>query len=275
MEGWVNINCPFCDDQSNHLGVFIRRPRKIKCWRCGEHNLPELLSYFSDKNIKYLYKEYKAEGEEEIVHQKKEKPVIPIEKIRKEFEENCTRASNEIYANYLRKRNFRPAEIFRDWKVQGGTQMGEYRYRLMIPVYHNGEIVSFQARDITGKQDPKYITCHGTNIKNYLYGLDYVQRDRVIITEGVTDVWRLGKGIAIATFGIEYVSKQIELIVKKDFKYVTVFFDSEPQAQRAASKLINHLELFGIHSTNFIMGDERDPADLSEEEAEEVISKIK
>lgn len=272
MDGWVNIQCPFCKDESNHLGVFINRPRKIKCWRCGEHTLPELLSQFSDKDIKTLYKEYKAEGEDaEIVEEKKEKTRVDFKEIQKTFSKNSDVIIVKYgYKHYLLKRNFDPAKIELEWGVRGGIETGDYRYRLMIPIYSKGQIVSFQGRDVTGKQDVKYLTCHGTNIKNYLYGIDYVYGDRVIITEGVTDVWRLGKGNAIATFGIEYTKKQIELIVKRKFKHVIVFFDSEPQAMKASSSLISTLELYGIRCTN-IMIPTKDPASLSQDEANEIV----
>ena len=270
MEGWVNINCPFCDDQSNHLGVFIKRPRNVKCWRCGDHTIPELLSHFSDKSIKQLYKEYKAEGEE-IRQEKKKKVVVPVEEIRKEFEEN-SRPMSLRYLSYLDKRGF-GTETEKDWDLRSGLEMGRYRYRLMIPVYSVKQIVSFQARDITDRQDIKYMSCHNSNIKDYLYGLDYVKGDRVIITEGVTDVWRLGKGNAIATFGIEYTQKQIELIVRKDFKYVIVFFDSEPQAMSAATSLIGNLEQYDIHCTNITIP-EKDPASLTDGEAGDIVKQL-
>tara|TARA_R100001530_G_scaffold121976_1_gene89493 strand:- start:2294 stop:3184 length:891 start_codon:yes stop_codon:yes gene_type:complete len=268
MKGWVNINCPFCDDKSNHLGVFIKRPRIVKCWRCGEHSLPNVLSHISNKDIKVLYKEYKAEGEE-IKQEKKKKAVAPIEEIRKEFEEN-SRTMNLRYLAYIRKRGFDALVMEKEWDLKGGLEMGRYRYRLMIPIYSNGRIVSFQARDITGKQDPKYISCHNSNIKEYLYGIDYVHNDRVFICEGVTDVWRLGKGNAVATFGIEYTEKQKRLIRDKNFEYVIVFFDSEPQAQERALSLIAELELSDIHCTNLVLED-KDPADLTKKEVDKFI----
>ena len=32
-DGWINVQCPFCDDHSNHMGTCIVS-FMIKCWRC-------------------------------------------------------------------------------------------------------------------------------------------------------------------------------------------------------------------------------------------------
>ncbi|MBT7929608.1 hypothetical protein HN682_06815 [Candidatus Peregrinibacteria bacterium] len=268
MDGWVNICCPFCDDHSNHLGVFLKKPANVRCWRCGKHTLPNLLAQFSDKKPKTLYSLYSLDGDEEIPDDEgdiTEKTILSHNEVHKLFTQNSSPSLMGNYARYLLNRKFN-ISIKNEWGVQGGIEMGDYRYRLMIPVIHRGKMVSFQGRDITDKQDVKYMTCEDTQINNYLYGLDDIADDRVIITEGAMDVWRLGRGNAVATFGIEYSAEQLVLLLKHKIKHAIVFFDSEPQAMSAATTLIGELELLDINVKNITIAG-KDPANLTKEEA--------
>ena len=269
MEDWVNVCCPFCDDKSNHLGVYLKNTTKIKCWRCGQHSLPSLLEQFSDKDVKFLYKEYLADGEE-VVYKKKEKTSVDSDEIESMFAENSQNNLTDHYMRYLAAREFLALDMYNEWGVRGGHMMGDYKYRLMIPILHGGKIVSFQGRDVTEQQDDKYKTCRGTYVNDYLYGLDYITGDSCIVMEGVTDVWRIGKGKGVCTFGINYSQKQVKLLIDKGIKKVMIFFDSEHQAQEKAEKLKGELELFDIEVLNFTIKD-KDPADLSDGEVKKII----
>jgi DNA primase len=272
MDGYVNTNCPFCDDHSNHLGVNIKKPRKVRCWRCGEHLLPDLLIEFSDKSMKALYQKYDSNNEDiEITAPEIKKVSKSLSEIQKEFLENSTELDG-IYKQYLKKRNFNIDKI-QKWGICAGIESGDYKYRLMIPVFYECQLVSFQGRDVTNKQKSKYKSCSNVNIKNYLYGLDHVMGDKVIIVEGVTDVWRLSAGNAVATFGIEFTLKQIKLLIEKGIKHVITFFDNEPQAQEAALKLRDTLFMFDINCINFTLK-ERDPANLTEKEVDILLNQL-
>lgn len=280
MPGWVNISCVFCDDTSNHLGVHINKPGNVKCWRCGSHNLMEILEHFSDSSMSELYREYELEEDalNSLPVKFKEKETKPLAKIEQEFGEafEWLDPDNEDdpYATYLESRGFDPEQMHRDWGVKAGIESGYYKYRLMIPIYSNGQLISFQGRDITDRQEEKYLTCPGTNIHDYLYGIDYVYSDRIIITEGVTDVWRLGKGYAVATIGINFSSKQLRSIVEKGINHAIVFFDSEPQAQSKAEELVNALSMFDIECINFSISS-KDPGSLDKDEVESVLKLLR
>lgn len=278
QEGWVNICCPFCEDKSNHLGIQINKPTKVKCWRCGSHNLLEVLENFTDKKVSVIYREYETEKNalDSVVIEKKVGK--SYKEIVDEFYDNSESIpkffqANNPYIKYIVNRKF-TNKLEDDWGIRAGIESGDYRYRLMIPIFHDGQIVSFQGRDITGKQEEKYKTCAGTYINNYLYGLGYIHNDRVIICEGVTDVWRLGKGNAVATFGINFSNEQIKLLIKQNIKRALIYFDSEHQAQEQALKLKGTLEMFNIECLNFTIK-ELDPADLNKKEVSDVIKLLK
>ncbi len=181
------------------------------------------------------------------------------------------------HRRYLTDRGFDPEELEKDWGVSKGTEgIGDYKFRIIIPIYHEGELVSYQGRDITGKQKDKYKTCYDTNIKNYLYGLDYVTNDKVIITEGVTDVWRLGKGNAVATFGINFTMKQVRLIIRpiinKRIKRVGILFDDGEEAHQQALILQACLHNFIPDIYVLDLPENKDPAELNKEQVEKIIN---
>jgi DNA primase len=97
-------------------------------------------------------------------------------------------------------------------------------HRLIIPVYLNGEFVSFQGADLTGKADLKYKA--GTdNIKSLLYNYDGIE-DVMVVTEGVLDAWRVGDN-AVCSFGTSITDDQKQLIINKNLKHLVFMWDSD------------------------------------------------
>src|SRR5690606_7407018 len=97
--------------------------------------------------------------------------------------------------------------------------------------------VSFQARDITGRSEAKYLACprerERIHHKHIVYGRGLPRRSRtLIVVEGPLDVWRLG-GRAVATFGIKFTMEQVLTIADLADKFL-VLYDAEPQAQEQA-----------------------------------------
>jgi DNA primase len=274
--GWINIQCPFCDDPSEHLG-YDPKSGMLSCWRCGSKFLDNLLrELLNTKEVSEILKKYQTEGEAEVEYTRKEK-----KEINKEVEMPCgayqpTHMWNvlhnikDIYAKYLKDRNFTPEDIKREWNLWIGGYTGDYKFRIIIPVYYKHTLMSYVARDITGLQEPKYLNMPGGNIKEYLYGYDHTGQDTVIVVEGVTDVWRLGKGVAVATFGTKTTMAQ--LILLKKFKRVGVLFDRGESAQEEAEKIINALGLIGIEVHNLSLPEgASDPADMTEVQARMIV----
>ena len=55
------------------------------------------------------------------------------------------------------------------------------------------------------------------NYKDILYNMDRVQGEKVVVVEGITDVWRMGDGF-VASFGTTLTSAQINLSDKTQFE---------------------------------------------------------
>jgi hypothetical protein len=236
--GWVNVNCPFCADPSNHCGV---NPSTLifNCWRCGMKGgfvdlLVELTGFsiteceriIKDSTVNFKQrpidkiKEELYGKEEEIEEQKRIVTALP-----KTFEPITWDTRFSLLDEYLERR-----KISRHTLIEYGCgicRAGDYMNRCIIPVYYQGRLVSYQAADLTGFADLKYDSAPKEMgvINHYLYGLDEIKK-RMIVVEGVLDKWRTGKE-AVAAFTSTLTPEQFKLIIAKELDELYFCFDPE------------------------------------------------
>jgi hypothetical protein len=82
--------------------------------------------------------------------------------------------------------------------------------------------------------------------------------------EGITDVWRLGRG-SVATFGVIYTHAQIMMIKKAGIKRAFILYDPEQEAQAQAAKLAYTIASF-VPEVEVLNGFNCDPGDMSQED---------
>ena len=269
-EGWVNTTCPFCTGNPGmHLGYNMADDFYV-CWRCGwkaTHKALALLIHVSEKEAKEIARKY---GGKSHVNS-----AVTVKVGQKKFRlPPSTAPMNDRHKRYLTKRKFDPEVIEKIWDVQGTGPISlmdgiSFSHRLVIPIYWEDRIVSFQTRDITAKHSLRYITCpeQRERIKHkhiFYQAIPTKDSDACICVEGVTDAWRFGYG-AIATFGIKYTKYQVREISKR-FKKVFVVFDDDPQAIKQSEKLTAELILRGVDAYSIkIQGD---PGDMAQADAD-------
>lgn len=269
-EGWVNTTCPFCTGNPGmHLGYNMADNYYV-CWRCGwkaTHKALALLIHVSEKEAKEIARKYG--GKSHV------KSTVTVRVGQKRFRlPPSTAPMNDRHKRYLTKRKFDPEVIEKIWDVQGTGPISimdgiSFSHRLVIPIYWENRIVSFQTRDITAKHSLRYITCpeQRERIKHkhiFYQAIPTKDSDACICVEGVTDAWRFGYG-AIATFGIKYTKYQVREISKR-FKKVFVVFDDDPQAIKQSEKLTAELILRGVDAYSIkIQGD---PGDMAQTDAD-------
>lgn len=269
-EGWVNTTCPFCTGNPGmHLGYNMADDFYV-CWRCGwkaTHKALALLIHVSEKEAKEIARKYG--GKSHV------KSTVTVKVGQKKFRlPPSTAPMNDRHKRYLTKRKFDPEVIEKIWDVQGTGPISlmdgiSFSHRLVIPIYWENRIVSFQTRDITAKHSLRYITCPEqreiVKHKHIFYqAIPTKDSDACICVEGVTDAWRFGYG-AIATFGIKYTKYQVREISKR-FKKVFVVFDDDPQAIKQSEKLTAELILRGVDAYSIkIQGD---PGDMAQTDAD-------
>ncbi len=242
--GWINVKCPFCDDPSNHGG--FSPGGAYSCWRCGTHSTTQALSLVA--NIPFQdAKSYLFERDRKQIKQEE------VSKI--EMKLPVSHELPERHRNYLKKRGYDPDEIIEKYHVRGTMHYEPYPARIIIPIYSEGNLISWIGRDITGKAELRYVTPTGSQHKKFLYGTP--AGDVAIVVEGIFDKWKMGDE-AVALFGTGFTRDQILLLNK--FKKVYIMLDAD--AKKTAEKLALSL----LVKSEIIQLDKGDPGDLSLEE---------
>lgn len=271
QSGWIQINCPFCNDQDYHGGFNLERGY-YNCWRCSWHSLSDTISaligcdYFKAKKILKEYGDARK----------------PEYEIREPFEgaERCSLPSNAKPLktrpkDYLTGRNFDPEKLEKEWGLKATDHHGDYRFRIIAPIYLDEVLVSYQGRDYTGQATIPYKASKKkdevVHHKHTLYGIDKVQDKKAIIVEGIADAWRIGPG-AVATFGTGFTTAQVNMILDR-LDEIYILFDAEEEAQKRADSLSTNLSGYDrkVKILELVKGD---PADLSDREAKQIKKEI-
>ncbi len=271
-QGWTNIECPFCSGTHGyHLG-YNDSAGYLFCWRCGYktiYNTIDKLTQGDTKLVKILIEKYKGftpSSENETVSiTTKQICKLPVGTGKLEVQ----------HKNYLRGRNFNPAQLARDFDLMGTSNMGDFKFRVLLPIYFNNKLVSYQGRDYTNKQSLRYKTCKKEDEvichKDILFNYDNVKGKDIILVEGVYDVMRLGDN-AVSCFGLSYTHEQVKLLSQFRNKYI--LFDNEEVAQNTARKLANELSAFDGNVEIITEDKYNDPAEYPVEYAKEIMQEL-
>lgn len=255
---YYQSKCIFCNDSSSHLG-WHKTKGFCNCWRCGHHSLFEVC-----KILHIPIQELKKYETRNIILEKLEKKQ-PIE--------NITLPGNKLqkmHKDYLIKRGFNPDYLEKKYKLQGTGIIGDLAYRIIIPIFYQNKLISYQGRDITRKSDLRYFTFEGVNLKDYLYNIDNCKEDWIIITEGVFKVFKLNNNTC-CTFGAGFSNEQIFQL--KNYKKVYIYFDNDSTGIENAEKLCNILD--GLNVEVFNIQNDKNADDLNDREIKLLFKKIK
>lgn len=264
-EGWAQINCPFCTDGTHgwHLGYSLERGN-MNCWRCGSHSIYDYFKIvLPNKSVK------------QILNQYNDATFLPEKKMMKPRTKKAKRPPGltslyPVHEKYLKDNKFKKG-IIKEWDLQAtsGTS-GEWCWRIIAPISDRaGVVTGYAGRALQKEIRPRWKFTRNEEMsadpKRMLYGIDRVQ-DRVLIVEGVSDVWRMGAG-AVAVFGIDWNVEQAFIL--KDFSHRFILFDPEREAQKRARELAEWMAVFP-GETEIISGFETDPGEMSQNQADEI-----
>ena len=265
---FLQTKCVFCDDSSDHLGWHISG-EFVNCWKCGGHSiewaLQKLLS-MSREQVNVLIKQYEGRSSTAVrdkLNKREESQVMEIEL--------PGHSLDKQHVRYLKGREFDPVYLSEKYRLLGTGISGEWKYRIIIPIYFRGKLVSFQGRDITDEQKLRYksleIEKSVMHYKHTLYGIDECTGNTIIVMEGPFDVWRWGDG-AVATYGTSITEWQIRLLSR--YRAVFFLFDAEEEAQRLALKAARKLACMGVKVEVIDLEMGCDPAELTGSEVREL-----
>lgn len=247
--GWVNTKCVYCGGSSYKLG-FNPTEDYCTCFACGSHNLKETLSKILSvpkKDIDDVIEQYKTRTI--ILNKLNDKKTTAVKNL-----VLPTDTFTPIERKYLKSRNFNPSYLHKKYNVVGGGIVGDWKYRIIIPVVINGKIVSWTGRSILEKSKldelkiPRYknleIKKSVINPKECLFNLDNSKNKTVVLTEGPFDVMRLGDDF-ICSFGTSLTQSQIKEI-RLRYDKIFIMFDNEVEAQQKARNYGQMLSSVGV-----------------------------
>jgi DNA primase len=282
-KGWINVKCLFCDDHSDHLGINIEQG-SFHCYICGtkggKFDLIRAVSQVNDEEeVVQIIRKFQMKDSSGSRISRTRSYSAPT---RRNFAVKCnlptlaTPFLPELHASYLRRRGFDPDYLTKKYNLHACYMSGDYKYRIIIPIYYEHKLVSFTSRDVTGIRVPKYLNSKISESildpKSCIYNTDHLDKSMLVL-EGPADVWRIGDG-AVCTFGTEVSEAQInlfaEIIKRKEIRKIMVMFDPEPTATKKAKDLALVLSSFAKDVAVVEYESDKDPGDFMDEEVKQV-----
>jgi hypothetical protein len=277
--GWIQMPCPFCYKGDDKYGLGWSGTG-FNCFHCGGLPRYETIAALLKVDLteaRRLCRENRAsEGHRKGLSAGPRAARVPRIHAPETLLPYGTGPMADRHRAYLRGRGFNPDQLERDWGLCGTGPVGPFAHRIIIPVYDRGrKLVCYQGRDITDKSPMRYKSCPDTlavtSIKDCIYGIDRVEGDLVVITEGAAKVWRLGTP-AVCTFGATVTDAQVLLL--RGFRRRVVLFDGDDTGRAQAQALAARLSLFpGVTEIVELPGP-GGPDDLSSAEARELMAEL-
>ena len=176
--GWVGLNCIFCGDRSSHLGI-APNGMSYSCFRCGAKGhitkLIRSILQVPHSECKAIFERYSNVLSVDYYNVTNRERASVVQWDNPNFEKEMP----SVFAQYLYDRRYVPSQIEELYGVKCCYLTGDFKYRLVIPIFQNGIIVTYIGRDITGKSNIKY-----KNLKDAL-------KNRELIVKKVLDLLKL------------------------------------------------------------------------------------
>lgn len=272
-KGWLGTRCPFCHDSSYHLGFSLTKEMEFaKCWRCGGHWIPKVISRILSVPIKEAV-EIKSRYSTPAKTTPYESTPCKPKNTHLDLPRGCT-PLKPAHKEYLLSRKFDPALLVKEWGLLATDSTGNYAHRILAPIIFKGQIISYQCRAIYTWQSIPYLPCRKEDevlpYKTIVYGFDKAVVNtfkKAVVVEGITDVWRLGAG-AVALFGKKYTKEQVWLLAES-FRKIFIILDPDVE-DNYTDKLAADLRLLGC-TAEVIAIFHTDPGDLSQSDARAIM----
>jgi len=223
--------CPFCENSSRNPFCVNVDSGLYYCHHCPERGGPiqlisNILKVGYDKALDYLtdhYSAFEEDTDDDFAEPVVTKITLPDEFYR--LADSHDSLSAKPYLNYVRERGLDDATIAR-FGI-GYCDSGFYSGRVIVPVTHLGQVVSFIARAIGTTAKGKILTPPGNEQSNYCFNLDNIWGTKeVLVVEGVFDAMVLPE-LAVATFGKKISPMQVSLLKKSGVESVTFCYDED------------------------------------------------
>lgn len=274
-EGELWICCPFCEEEGTtpdtrfRLGINYVEGRG-HCFNCGK-------SMAGDYLLDALKKKLDS-GELELAAKvaKLKRQEAPAVKLPEDFALVGDRDDHwgRLADAYLKKRGV-PSWQIKAKKI-GYSVVGDFRYRIVIPVYENHELVGIVARAFVDGLEPKYKNSLGERtLYNIPEKVIYRGGRKAALSEGCFDALAIERAFwhdynqsvdSMGVLGHSLTERQLKILSR--YEHFILWPDPDEAGLRGFLKIGMQLQEFGTVEMVVPYLDSRDcdPADLEERE---------
>lgn len=271
----INIQCIFCDDDSNHLGINLKN-LNCNCWKCGPKHITTVLKKVLGLTHIQAMDLVRSIEKQPIKRQERVKIITNKEVI---FPEGMINTFPKKYIEYLEQRGFnKPNLLIKKYQLKVCRfDCERYKFRIIIPIIMNNQIVSFTSRDITSKNNLKYKTAtieeSIIDPKECIFNYDTLKSNKdAFLVEGPFDVMKLGDG-AFCLLGVKLTDERINKIIDKlRYKQINnlfIFRDPDKTGKRSSKynmRILGSLKTI-VNKIHIIKSNRnKDPGDLTFDE---------
>ena len=231
----VNICCIYCGETRYHLVINKRKPFS-SCWVCGKYvSTVELVKdilkcswadarkiVYGTKHILFSYDGATYDKPERAKICRLPKYVKPV--LEDIVNPNMIRENAKRYLFFKRHISVQRVQQFNLHYGYGGGQA----YRIVIPMYFGGQLMTYTGRDFTGRSELRYKACKTEDCillpTEFLYGLDEFEGRSAVVVEGAFDRIIMGNG-AMAASTNRLSAKQKSMLSNLDLEELVFVLD--------------------------------------------------
>lgn len=189
----------------------------------------------------YLIKEYSG-GHEELY--KQEEQIIPNLEYPIGFKLFKTAKPGMIVnqaLRYLINRKI-PKKYIREMGYVFGDNR-EWNKRIIIPFFENSQVVFYLGRAFDDSF-LRYNVPKGFDTKNYVFNIDEIINEEIVICEGIFDAMSIDNKVATAILSADIGIKQIQKIFDKGIKKIIMVPDKDATGEKTLIKNIEKIEYY-------------------------------
>lgn len=280
--GWVSVKCPYCgnNDPSQHLGINLKSGY-YSCWRDNQHKgknvtdlTSKLLSTSQAQALKLLQAYATSDPDDFNAPQgfvALWQGTVTLPPQFKPIQQNTLTGK---FWEYVNGRGYIPTDLFLSEYNLMACLVGDFKGRLIIPVYKDGALVGWQGRAINNA-DIRY-KISSPEVKKCVYNLNLSKKRRVLyICEGPFDALMIDfygskhNATGCCIFGVKPTHDQVLQLANASRYYerVVTLFDNDEAGMQAAYALS---DWFNVTIGRLPEG-VKDPGSMSKQQVEEFL----
>lgn len=290
-KGNIGICCPVCLEGRYHCSISLLKS-VYTCWICSDRGdysklISKLKGISYDEaseiiNAKSQLKQLLEERDLKLVSQdKKEFTIVSLPHHTRPFFSENSCIWQRFALGFIKNKYDLCLDEIIDAQLMY-CYHGEYKNRIIVPVFKNNKLISFLGRTWDTNCDKRYMNAKGTYIKNTLYNIDNIKKNQnlLVVVEGVFDAIKVGLNRAVATFGTEITDEQKKLLIELRPKKLVVMTDNDADpntnnsVNKKAQELVDYLSAFMNTQLIKIPYIGKDPADLSKKDIDRLLNII-